>query len=617
MKFINCILCVLACCLCQALHDLDAEKDRHRSQSEANGNVSKFTDESNSSVRVVQHAGTCTWTLAAAGTESRPVPLGRESREQLLDQVCGDLGCGRVYAVTETGHTSTTNNGSSSSVCLTDCSYRDRRLFNCTETAGNNCSVVSEVVCGHQAVRLAGGAHRCGGRVELWSHGAWGTVCDDRWDLADADVVCRQLGCGYAVNVSGQGGMFPPATAGPIHRDELMCTGAESSLWACPVARDGGHHDCGHKEDAGVVCSEMRAVRLTGGADRCSGKVEIHLNGTWGTVCDTCWDKQSAAMVCSMLGCGAKPMKYTRFQPPLTHNDGPLWFYKCDKHTVLWQCTEYINIKHLCTSSKAAGLICAGSQGFPTISTANVTSATGLTTASTTTGSARDHFLFPMSRELIGCIVLSVLFLVMLTANCILCHHSRRRREALVLQQRTEQQDRSLNDYREALSLVKMTTTRSPVLSKPSGMRTQCSSFDSAQLASQRGHYEPSRPPPVHMSTFNNSQRHRHGQGSPAVDSAVNGLYQESSSHYARVVNGDKMYKHQSLNPSVDSFESSSTSSGEDHEISEDHKEDQVTAGHGDGDDDDDDDDEDELYSPVNPDSCSSSTDDYDDVLNP
>jgi len=122
---------------------------------------------------------------------------------------------------------------------------------------------------GHQMARLAGGTHRCGGRVELWSagsggggagDGAWGTVCDDRWDLADGHVVCGQLGCGYAVSVSGQGGAFPPATGGgPIHLDELMCTGAEPSLWACPWARDvaGGHyhHDCGHKEDAGVVCS--------------------------------------------------------------------------------------------------------------------------------------------------------------------------------------------------------------------------------------------------------------------------------------------------------------------------------------------------------------------------
>lgn len=103
-----------------------------------------------------------------------------------------------------------------------------------------------------QVVQLAGGADRCAGRVELRRNGEWGTVCDDQWDLRDAEVVCKQLGCGYALNVSGQGGLFPPGR-GPIQRDELNCTGSEENLWDCPAAQDG--HDCGHKEDAGVVCS--------------------------------------------------------------------------------------------------------------------------------------------------------------------------------------------------------------------------------------------------------------------------------------------------------------------------------------------------------------------------
>lgn len=43
-------------------------------------------------------------------------------------------------------------------------------------------------------LRLVGGAVSHEGRLEVFYHGQWGTVCDDGWTDTNTQVVCRQLG---------------------------------------------------------------------------------------------------------------------------------------------------------------------------------------------------------------------------------------------------------------------------------------------------------------------------------------------------------------------------------------------------------------------------------------
>ena len=101
-------------------------------------------------------------------------------------------------------------------------------------------------------LRLIGGSGPGEGRVEIYYNGTWGTVCDDDWDKNDARVVCRQLGYPSAVSAPrsarfGQG-------SGKVWLDDVQCQGNESSIVNCR-RRPLGEHNCGHHEDASVMCS--------------------------------------------------------------------------------------------------------------------------------------------------------------------------------------------------------------------------------------------------------------------------------------------------------------------------------------------------------------------------
>ncbi|XP_071476061.1 neurotrypsin-like [Diadema antillarum] len=158
------------------------------------------------------------------------------------------------------------------------------------------------------SIRLVGGTWYNEGRVEIYHNGAWGTVCDDYWDDADARVVCRQLGYSTSYARAVSGGTYGEGS-GSILLDNVGCDGWESSLASCS-SNGWYHHNCGHWDDAGVRCdwydpattSPPISIRLVGGSSYHEGRVEINYNGDWGTVCDNNWDDDDARVVCRQLG---------------------------------------------------------------------------------------------------------------------------------------------------------------------------------------------------------------------------------------------------------------------------------------------------------------------------
>ena len=76
-------------------------------------------------------------------------------------------------------------------------------------------------------------------------------MCDNGWDLNDAQVVCRELGFGPAI-VARQKAFYGPGS-GQILLRHMQCDGMELKINNCPTGAS-IIDDCDHYKDAGAEC---------------------------------------------------------------------------------------------------------------------------------------------------------------------------------------------------------------------------------------------------------------------------------------------------------------------------------------------------------------------------
>lgn len=100
-------------------------------------------------------------------------------------------------------------------------------------------------------VRLEGGKYDYLGNVEVYANGQWRPVCDNLWDVKDAEVVCRQLGFSAVERPRRESYFGSPLSTAIMNNFE--CIGDEESLLDCNY-NDAVENMCGSENTAGVVC---------------------------------------------------------------------------------------------------------------------------------------------------------------------------------------------------------------------------------------------------------------------------------------------------------------------------------------------------------------------------
>uniref|UniRef100_I3KNY0 SRCR domain-containing protein n=1 Tax=Oreochromis niloticus TaxID=8128 RepID=I3KNY0_ORENI len=211
--------------------------------------------------------------------------------------VCQYLDCGSALNIDIT-------RSSDSSGCSIDfdCVKSGFSLKECAVSLESDPYFSLKLTCS-DSVRLQNGANLCSGRLEVNNqfNQSWSSVCEADFDQLDAEVVCRELGCGSPSVLQGRGYVEEETT---VWSKEFKCGGHEPALLDCR-STESARTNCSSGKVVGLTCSDPDDVRLVDGASHCTGKLEVNHLGEWKPMYGSSWTLKETAVICDRLGCGS------------------------------------------------------------------------------------------------------------------------------------------------------------------------------------------------------------------------------------------------------------------------------------------------------------------------
>ena len=101
-------------------------------------------------------------------------------------------------------------------------------------------------------------------------------------------------------------------------------------------------------------------MRLSNGDNSRSGRVEMYINGEWGTVCDDHWTARSSAVVCRQLGLGSTGTDQ-RYSPGPSHFPILLDDVRCVGNEANVLACQHLRLsEHNCNHGEDIGVTCSG-----------------------------------------------------------------------------------------------------------------------------------------------------------------------------------------------------------------------------------------------------------------